>query len=86
MTKDEQAYLREIKTMMKEDRDVRLHLVKDVSDIKVALVGKPDDPNDLGLQGMVSENTKFRHNVSRGLWMLLVSAVGAVVAKIKGYL
>ena len=48
---------------------------QDIKDIKVAIMGKPDDPDSTGLIGDVHANTRFRQSINKK-----VNAVGVVLS------
>ena len=83
MTHEEKQTLSQILRKMEEDRETRNGLIADVKDMKICLMGKPDDPEDLGLQGSVLENTHFRKSVIKFFWVLIPAFLGSMIFFVK---
>jgi len=83
MTHEEKQTLSQILKKMEEDRETRTLLVNDVRDMKICLMGKPDDPEDLGLQGTVMQNANFRKSVIKFFWVLIPAFLGSMIFFVK---
>ena len=54
---------------------------QDIKDIKVAIMGKPDDPDSTGLIGDVHANTRFRKGINKkvnAVWVVLSGVMGKI--------
>jgi len=86
MNGKEQHTIETIVQMMNDNQEKREAIHSDVQDIKFCLIGDPKKGDDLGLQGMVSDNTKFRKSTTKVLWAMVTGFIGIAFVTIKKYL